>query len=155
MAGLGSVRGVWGDPTQPPVDQETEEATEETTEFVLGLGPELQCGEEEEERPDEVCESGEVRGVTVSVPSLYMLSRRLSADNTPKSDGLSLEQIERVSFRESYSGFTPPAPTEEDNEATQCVICLSEFCQGASVRRLACMHLFHQPCVDAWLSNNR
>ena len=66
------MRGVWGDPAQPPGDQEAEEATEETTEFVLGLCPELQCGEEEEERPDEVCESGEVRGVTVSVPSLYI-----------------------------------------------------------------------------------
>ena len=66
------MRGVWGDPTQPPVDQETEEATEETTEFVLGLGPELQCGEEEEERPDEIGESGEVRGVTVGARSLYI-----------------------------------------------------------------------------------
>ena len=66
------MRGVWGDSAQPPVDQETEEATEETTEFGLGLGTELQCGEEEEERPDEVCESGEVRAVCTSVPSLYI-----------------------------------------------------------------------------------
>ena len=83
--------------------------------------------------------------------------RRLSADNTPKSDGLSLEKIESLSFRESYSTCLAPAPAKEgeDNEASQCVICLSEFEEGASVRRLACMHLFHQTCVDAWLSNNR
>ena len=37
----------------------------------------------------------------------------------------------------------------------QCVICLSDFRPGVGVRRLACLHLFHTQCVDAWLLNNR
>ena len=37
----------------------------------------------------------------------------------------------------------------------QCVICLSDFRSGVGVRRLACLHLFHTQCVDAWLLNNR
>ena len=37
----------------------------------------------------------------------------------PKSEGLSLEKIERVSFREEYCS------SAASQEATQCVICLS------------------------------
>ena len=50
--------------------------------------------------------------------------RRLSADNTTKVEGLSLDKIERVSFREEYSAG-PATTQEEDGEATQCIICLS------------------------------
>ena len=50
--------------------------------------------------------------------------RRLSADDTAKSQGLSLDKIERVSFRENYSAGHNTSQ-EEDGEATQCIICLS------------------------------
>ncbi|KAM6257760.1 E3 ubiquitin-protein ligase Arkadia isoform 4-T6 [Porphyrio hochstetteri] len=44
--------------------------------------------------------------------------------------------------------------TEEDTEE-KCTICLSILEEGEDVRRLPCMHLFHQVCVDQWLITNK
>ncbi|XP_069480481.1 E3 ubiquitin-protein ligase Arkadia isoform X4 [Ambystoma mexicanum] len=43
---------------------------------------------------------------------------------------------------------------EEDTEE-KCTICLSILEEGEDVRRLPCMHLFHQVCVDQWLITNK
>ena len=53
--------------------------------------------------------------------------RRLSADNTPKSEGLSLEKIERVSYKETLKSVPANCKDEADTETdtSQCVICLS------------------------------
>jgi hypothetical protein len=42
--------------------------------------------------------------------------------------------------------------TDADTMAGEfCVICLSGYEAGESVRRLACHHAFHRECVDRWL----
>ena len=62
--------------------------------------------------------------------------RRLSADNTPKSEGLTLEKIERVSYKETIkaipsrscvdsAGELEAGAEAEAEDATQCIICLS------------------------------
>jgi hypothetical protein len=33
-----------------------------------------------------------------------------------------------------------------------CCICMSELESGEVVKRLPCLHLFHQACIDKWLS---
>ncbi|XP_011608593.2 E3 ubiquitin-protein ligase Arkadia isoform X1 [Takifugu rubripes] len=43
---------------------------------------------------------------------------------------------------------------DEDTEE-KCTICLSILEEGEDVRRLPCMHLFHQLCVDQWLVTNK
>ncbi|XP_071759759.2 E3 ubiquitin-protein ligase Arkadia isoform X1 [Centroberyx gerrardi] len=43
---------------------------------------------------------------------------------------------------------------DEDTEE-KCTICLSILEEGEDVRRLPCMHLFHQLCVDQWLLTNK
>ena len=79
------------------------------------------------------------------------------------SAGLSPERIERSSFTQEYS---------RGEESKQCVICITgqpqlgrqcnthtvsvaDFKPGIVVRRLACLHVFHVGCVDAWLVDNR
>jgi len=66
------------------------------------------------------------------------------------SAGLSADMIERSSFTQEYS-----VGEGEDRESRQCVICIADFQLGAKVRRLACLHIFHISCVDAWLMDNR
>jgi hypothetical protein len=38
--------------------------------------------------------------------------------------------------------------------ADTCTICLREFEAGVLLRRLPCLHSFHQPCIDAWMASN-
>ncbi|KAJ4704735.1 RING-H2 finger protein [Melia azedarach] len=43
---------------------------------------------------------------------------------------------------------------KEGNEET-CSVCLSEFKEGEQIRILpGCLHLFHVPCIDMWLSSH-
>ena len=104
------------------------------------------------------------------IPSIAIISpypRHLSADPGMAgvtSAGLSPDRIERSSFTQEYS---------RGEESKQCVICITgqpqmgrqystthtvyvaDFQPGTVVRRLACLHVFHAGCVDAWLVDNR
>ena len=47
-------------------------------------------------------------------------------------------------------GSNNPAP----NHHIQCMICLSDYKDGESVRTLPCGHVYHKECVDRWLAIN-
>ncbi|KQK14565.1 E3 ubiquitin-protein ligase Os03g0188200 [Brachypodium distachyon] len=49
----------------------------------------------------------------------------------------------------SSSSSSSPAPVEEKVE---CVVCLSGVEEGDETRELACRHVFHRACLDAWLA---
>lgn len=60
---------------------------------------------------------------------------------------------------ESMPVFTIHANTFEDQRSSDknsnlCVICLSAFQCGDSVRRLCCWHVFHRDCADEWLAKS-
>ncbi|XP_067872799.1 E3 ubiquitin-protein ligase arkadia-C-like isoform X2 [Heterodontus francisci] len=72
--------------------------------------------------------------------------------------GASQSTIERYTFLHKYEKRTLET-CEEGKEASEveekCTICLSPLEEGEDVRRLPCMHLFHQICVDQWLATSK
>lgn len=69
------------------------------------------------------------------------------------SCGATQESIESHTFPHKYKRVKKVENAEESVE--KCTICLSEFEDSESVRRLPCMHLFHVDCVDQWLCTNK
>ncbi|XP_017763686.1 PREDICTED: E3 ubiquitin-protein ligase arkadia-A-like isoform X6 [Eufriesea mexicana] len=69
------------------------------------------------------------------------------------SCGATQESIESHTFRHKYKREKKVENSEDAVE--KCTICLSEFEDCESVRRLPCMHLFHIDCVDQWLCTNK
>ncbi|XP_044251605.1 E3 ubiquitin-protein ligase Arkadia [Drosophila takahashii] len=67
--------------------------------------------------------------------------------------GATLETIERNTLPHKYRRVRRPSETDEDAE--KCAICLTLFEIENEVRRLPCMHLFHTDCVDQWLVTNK
>ncbi|XP_062888863.1 E3 ubiquitin-protein ligase arkadia-C-like isoform X2 [Mobula hypostoma] len=72
--------------------------------------------------------------------------------------GATQNTIERCTFLHKYEKRTLET-SEERKEASEveekCTICLSPLEEGEDVRRLPCMHLFHQICVDQWLATSK
>ncbi|XP_076239186.1 uncharacterized protein LOC143182207 isoform X2 [Calliopsis andreniformis] len=69
------------------------------------------------------------------------------------SCGATQESIESHTFPHKYKRVKKVE--NEEDVIEKCTICLSEFEDSESVRRLPCMHLFHINCVDQWLCTNK
>ncbi|XP_069480479.1 E3 ubiquitin-protein ligase Arkadia isoform X2 [Ambystoma mexicanum] len=90
---------------------------------------------------------------------LIHLEERLGNVNRGASQGT----IERCTYPHKYKKRKLHCKQEEEEEELEleedteekCTICLSILEEGEDVRRLPCMHLFHQVCVDQWLITNK
>ncbi|XP_046900873.1 E3 ubiquitin-protein ligase RNF165-like isoform X2 [Hypomesus transpacificus] len=94
--------------------------------------------------------------VRESYEELLQLEDRLGS----VSRGAVQTTIERFTFPHKYKKRKPVEmkigeEEEETDVDEKCTICLSMLEDGEDVRRLPCMHLFHQGCVDQWLSSSR
>ncbi|XP_026071142.1 E3 ubiquitin-protein ligase Arkadia-like isoform X3 [Carassius auratus] len=87
---------------------------------------------------------------------LLHLEERLGTVNRGASQGT----IERCTYPHKYKkrklhGKQEEEECAEEDTEEKCTICLSILEEGEDVRRLPCMHLFHQLCVDQWLLTNK
>ncbi|KAK1176084.1 E3 ubiquitin-protein ligase RNF165-like isoform X1 [Acipenser oxyrinchus oxyrinchus] len=95
--------------------------------------------------------------VRESYEELLQLEDRLGSVNR----GAVQTTIERYTFPHKYKKRKPHElklamyEEEESDMDEKCTICLSMLEDGEDVRRLPCMHLFHQGCVDQWLATSR
>ncbi|CAI5667254.1 unnamed protein product [Oreochromis niloticus] len=93
--------------------------------------------------------------VRESYEELLQLEDRLGS----VSRGAVQTTIERFTFPHKYKKRKPLqlkiGEEEETDVDEKCTICLSMLEDGEDVRRLPCMHLFHQGCVDQWLATSR
>ncbi|KAI9115548.1 hypothetical protein K1719_013217 [Acacia pycnantha] len=48
--------------------------------------------------------------------------------------------------------YASPASQHGSQEDHECCICLAKYRENEQVRQLPCSHMFHQNCVDQWLS---
>ncbi|XP_076853215.1 E3 ubiquitin-protein ligase Arkadia isoform X3 [Brachyhypopomus gauderio] len=100
--------------------------------------------------------SSRMTGFGRTYEDLLHLEERLGTVNRGASQGT----IERCTYphkykkRKLHSKQDEEEGAEEDTEE-KCTICLSILEEGEDVRRLPCMHLFHQLCVDQWLLTNK
>ncbi|XP_031716212.1 E3 ubiquitin-protein ligase RNF165 isoform X4 [Anarrhichthys ocellatus] len=93
--------------------------------------------------------------VRESYEELLQLEDRLGS----VSRGAVQTTIERFTFPHKYKKRKPLllkiGEEEETDVDEKCTICLSMLEDAEDVRRLPCMHLFHQGCVDQWLATSR
>ncbi|XP_034458368.1 E3 ubiquitin-protein ligase RNF165 isoform X3 [Hippoglossus hippoglossus] len=93
--------------------------------------------------------------VRESYEELLQLEDRLGS----VSRGAVQTTIERFTFPHKYKKRKPLhlkiGEEEETDVDEKCTICLSMLEDKEDVRRLPCMHLFHQGCVDQWLATSR
>uniref|UniRef100_A0A4W5KK73 RING-type E3 ubiquitin transferase n=1 Tax=Hucho hucho TaxID=62062 RepID=A0A4W5KK73_9TELE len=94
--------------------------------------------------------------VRESYEELLQLEDRLGSVNR----GAVQTTIERFTFPHKYKKRIPQdlklaLEDEELDTDEKCTICLSMLEDEEDVRRLPCMHLFHQACVDQWLATSR
>ncbi|XP_043533378.1 E3 ubiquitin-protein ligase Arkadia isoform X1 [Chiloscyllium plagiosum] len=105
---------------------------------------------------------GRFPGLRATYEDLLHLEERLGNVNRGASQGT----IERCTYPHKYKKAITDLQRKlqykqeeengiEDDTEEKCTICLSILEEGEDVRRLPCMHLFHQVCVDQWLTTNK
>uniref|UniRef100_A0AAY4DE53 RING-type E3 ubiquitin transferase n=1 Tax=Denticeps clupeoides TaxID=299321 RepID=A0AAY4DE53_9TELE len=100
--------------------------------------------------------SSRMTGIGRTYEDLLHLEERLGTVNRGASQGT----IERCTYPHKYKkrklhGKQDEEEGAEEDTEEKCTICLSILEEGEDVRRLPCMHLFHQLCVDQWLLTNK
>uniref|UniRef100_G1SUD5 RING-type E3 ubiquitin transferase n=1 Tax=Oryctolagus cuniculus TaxID=9986 RepID=G1SUD5_RABIT len=65
-------------------------------------------------------------------------------DNRDQSTGLTKQQINNLTVTSSC----------KDDTSKSCIICITKFTKGNTIRVLPCFHEYHAHCIDRWLSEN-
>lgn len=78
------------------------------------------------------------------------LSRRDTTGNTRarKLRGASKAMLEKKTTKRKATALDTG---DKDGQKEQCIICMEDIKQGATLKLLSCGHKFHSRCIDRWL----
>lgn len=76
------------------------------------------------------------------------LSRRDTSGNTRATRGASKAMLEKKTTKRKATALDAG---DTDGQKEQCVICMEEIKEGATLKVLSCGHKFHSRCIDRWL----
>lgn len=65
------------------------------------------------------------------------------------SRGLTAAAIDSYTVCYTFCGLSQSL---EDETRGKCTVCMEEFVKGECLRCLPCLHSYHMPCIDKWLS---
>ena len=69
--------------------------------------------------------------------------------------GANEETIQRLPTELVNDNHNHNNHNHNNNDNNKCCICLEKFKNGEEIRRLPCLHIFHQNEIDQWLRQNR
>ncbi|KKZ68205.1 hypothetical protein EMCG_06096 [[Emmonsia] crescens] len=71
----------------------------------------------------------------------------------PLSSGtLSVKELDQAKMRCFSGAFIAKDEEKGQYEETDCILCFETLRRDMRFRELPCQHIFHKPCIDAWLS---
>lgn len=92
--------------------------------------------------------------------SIEMLGQSLGSCGSVDGNNINYGSVGSNEDDEDQSLETSPSKLEEglvlsvDKEEPSCSICLCEYEMGEPVMRLPCNHIYHESCLDSWVSNH-
>ena len=87
--------------------------------------------------------------------SIEAMSESQGSGNSPNYGSVEEDDEEEVRCLEvSTSKLEEGLVLSGNDEEPSCSICLCEYETGESVMRLPCNHIYHEPCLNSWVTNH-
>ncbi|WAR02719.1 BB-like protein [Mya arenaria] len=97
------------------------------------------------------------RGNFVRVPAMFDVPGLSNVGNSYESLlelGARLGNVSRGLTIEECSTLPTERYTQRDGDTADCSVCMEEYKTGDTQKRLPCLHIFHDSCIDPWLKDN-
>ncbi|GAX74856.1 hypothetical protein CEUSTIGMA_g2302.t1 [Chlamydomonas eustigma] len=101
----------------------------------------------------------------------YEQRQKEAAVNAPETANAEHPKAQEPEDCDKLEDAAPPPTSSQDKEhqdhqkgheddddssaAPQCSICICDYEEGEVLRRLPCLHVFHQTCIDQWMTQHR
>jgi len=105
---------------------------------------ENQQGEQEEQDIEDVGDEEEYDDDEFD-PDTMTYEQLIYLDNFVVKKGMSAEEIAKMPVE---------VHSNEVDGSHSCTVCISEYEDGESLRKLPCGHKFHVECIDTWMDSN-